>query len=163
MKAGQQPELDRPLDHGVEINLHIPALIPEDFLPDVHTRLILYKRISSARNKEELIELREEMIDRFGLLPEAVKNLFHVNELKLKANPLGIRKVDMGNKGGRLHFHENANIDPIKIIQLIQTDPQVYKFDGQDKLRVLKKLPDVESRIQALHDLFVEISTRDAA
>jgi transcription-repair coupling factor (superfamily II helicase) len=163
MKAGQQPELDRPLDHGVEINLHIPALIPEDFLPDVHTRLILYKRISSARNKEELIELQEEMIDRFGLLPEAVKNLFQVNELKLKANPLGIRKVDMGNKGGRLHFHENANIDPARIIQLIKTEPQIYKFDGQDKLRVLKKLPDVESRIQALYDLFVEISTRDAA
>ncbi|MEE8321934.1 MAG: transcription-repair coupling factor, partial [Gammaproteobacteria bacterium] len=163
LKAGRQPELDRPLDHGVEINLHIPALIPEDFLPDVHTRLIMYKRIASARDKEELRELQEEMVDRFGLLPEAVKSLFHVTELKLKANPLGIRKIDFGNKGGRLHFQKNANIDPARVIRLIQSEPQTYKLDGQDKLRVLKELPDVESRLQILVDLFDEITTRDAA
>ncbi|MBM2829840.1 MAG: transcription-repair coupling factor, partial [Gammaproteobacteria bacterium] len=105
LKAGKQPELDRPLEHGAEINLHIAALIPEDYMPDVHARLIMYKRIASARDENELTDLQEEMIDRFGLLPEPVKNLFQITTLKLKANPLGIRKIDLGKQGGRLHFH----------------------------------------------------------
>ncbi|MBS1236524.1 MAG: transcription-repair coupling factor, partial [Proteobacteria bacterium] len=96
LKAGRQPELDRPLDHGPEIDLRVPALIPADYLPDVHARLILYKRIAGAASTEELRELQVEMIDRFGLLPEPVKSLFSVTELKIKATPLGVRKIEAG-------------------------------------------------------------------
>ena len=163
MREGKQPELDRPLDHGAEIDLHVPALIPEDFLPDVHMRLIMYKRIASAKSNSELNDLKEEMIDRFGLLPEAVKNLFEISTLKQLARPLGIRKIDLGQKGGRVFFQPKANIDPGRIIQLIQSYPASYKLDGQDKLRINKELPDAESRLQILEYLFAEIALKDAA
>ncbi|MBI4006472.1 MAG: transcription-repair coupling factor, partial [Gammaproteobacteria bacterium] len=163
LKSGKQPELDRPLEHGAEINLHIAALIPEDYLPDVHARLIMYKRIASAKDEDELRNLQEEMIDRFGLLPEPVKNLFQITTLKLKANPLGIRKIDLGQQGGRLHFHSHTNIDPNRIIKLIQAEPQTYKLDGQDKLRINKELPDSRDRFATLDNLLNEIATRDAA
>ena len=119
MREGKQPELDRPLDHGTEIDLHIAALIPEDFLPDVHTRLIMYKRIASVSHEGELRELQEEMIDRFGLLPYPLKNLFHIARLKLKAGPLGIRKIELGENGGRLYFLNYSQfILSIKFIDL---------------------------------------------
>jgi len=163
MKEGKQPELDRPLDHGAEIDLHVPALIPEDFLPDVHMRLIMYKRIASVKSNSELNDLKEEMIDRFGLLPEPVRNLFEISKLKQKARPLGIRKIDLGLNGGRLFFQENASIDPMGIIQLIQSDPVSYKLDGQDKLRINMDLPDIESRLNVLKYLFNEITLKNAA
>ena len=163
MKEGKQPELDRPLDHGAEINLHVPALIPEDFLPDVHMRLIMYKRIASVKSDSELNDLKEEMIDRFGMLPDAVKNLFEISKLKHRARPLGIRKIDLGMNGGRIFFHAKANIDPARIIQLIQSDPVSYRLDGQDKLRISKELPDTETRLQILEFLFDEIALKNAA
>ncbi len=163
MKEGKQPELDRPLDHGAEIDLHVPALIPEDFLPDVHMRLIMYKRIASVKSTAELNELKEEMIDRFGLLPEAVRNLFEISKLKQKARPLGIRKIDIGLNGGRVFFEEKASIDPMGIIQLIQSDPARYRLDGQDKLRINMDLPDIEDRLQILEYLFDEITLKNAA
>ena len=163
MKEGKQPELDRPLDHGTEINLHIPSLIPEDYLPDVHTRLIMYKRIASADSKEVLQDLKEEMIDRFGLMPDPLKNLFNIADLKQKAHPLGVRKIDLGQQGGRLHFHEHTSIDPYQIIKLIRSEPNIYKLDGHDKLKIFKELPDASSRLRILSDLLDNISTRDAA
>ncbi|MCG8380546.1 MAG: transcription-repair coupling factor, partial [Proteobacteria bacterium] len=163
MKEGKQPELDRPLDHGAEIDLHVPALIPEDFLPDVHLRLIMYKRIASAKSDSELNDLKEEMIDRFGLLPEPVRNLFNISSLKQLARPLGIRKVDLGQKGGRIIFQPKANIDPARIIALIQSKPSNYKLDGQDKLRINQELPDLESRLNMLEFLFNEIALKKAA
>lgn len=163
LRQGQHPDLDRPLDHGAEINLHVPALIPEDYLPDVHERLIIYKRIASARNCGELQELQEELIDRFGLLPEYTKNLFRISELKLRANPLGIRKIDLGKQGGRLYFHDQANVDPGRIIALLQGEPQTYRMDGMDKLRVTRDLPDIEHRLTLLEQLLDRIATRNAA
>ena len=163
MKEGKQPELDRPLDHGTEIDLHIPALIPEDFIPDVHMRLIMYKRIASTKLSSELNELKEEIIDRFGLLPDAVKNLFEVSNLKQLARPLGIRKIDVGLKGGRIFFQPDANIDSVRIIQLIQTAPNIYKLDGQDTLRINKELPDAQSRLEILKYIFNEITLNIAA
>lgn len=163
MKEGKQPELDRPLDHGAEIDLHVPALIPEDFLPDVHIRLIMYKRIASVKDKTELNELKEEMIDRFGMLPDAVRNLFEISKLKQKARPLGIRKIDIGLNGGRVFFEEKASIDPNGIIQLIQSNPSRFKLDGQDKLRINMDLPDIQDRLQILEMLFDEITLKNAA
>lgn len=163
MKEGKQPELDRPLDHGAEVDLHVPALIPKDFLPDVHLRLIMYKRIASVKDKTELNELKEEMIDRFGMLPDAVRNLFEISKLKQKARPLGIRKIDLGLNGGRVFFEEKASIDPNAIIQLIQNNPSRFKLDGQDKLKINMNLPEIRDRLQILETLFNEISLKNAA
>lgn len=153
LKAGRQPELDRPLDHGPEIDLQAPALLPETYLPDVHTRLIMYKRIASATTTDELWDLQVEMIDRFGLLPAPVKNLFRITELKQKAAPLGVRKIEAGATGGRVLFGPEPRIDPFKVIQLIQKQPQTYKFDGKDRLRFVVELPDGEQRLQAVEKL----------
>ncbi|MET0050922.1 MAG: TRCF domain-containing protein, partial [Candidatus Thiodiazotropha sp.] len=153
LKSGRQPELDRPLDHGTEIELNIPALLPEDYLPDVHSRLVLYKRIASARDSGELRDLQVEMIDRFGLLPEPAKNLFAITELKLRAHPLGIRKIEAGPKGGRLLFDETPKLDPTRLIMLIQQQPQKYRLEGGDKLRYLVAMEAPEARVKKIHEL----------
>ncbi len=148
LKAGKQPSLDRPLDHGAEIDLQVPALIPADYLPDVHTRLVMYKRIASAKNGSELKELQVEMIDRFGLLPEPAKTLFSITLMKLKANPMGVKKVEAGPESGRILFQGAPNIDPARILDLIQTRPSEFKLDGADKIRFFKKMPDSKIRIE---------------
>lgn len=148
LKSGKQPELDKPLDHGTEVDLGISALIPDDYLPDVHSRLIMYKRIANAKHSDELRELQVEMIDRFGLLPENTKNLFSITELKLKATPLGIKKIELGSDSGRIVFNPEPNIDPMNIIKLIQTQPKTYKLEGQDKLRITHSMPEPVQRQQ---------------
>ncbi len=153
LKDGKQPELDRPLDHGAEIEFAIPALLPEDYIADVHIRLTIYKRIASCTTHEELRELQVEMIDRFGLLPEHAKNLILITEIKLKANPLGIIKIDMHAKGGRIIFQENPNIDPMKIIQLIQTRPKQYQLDGQNKLKIIREFSDIAEKLRCIEGL----------
>ena len=157
LKSGKQPELDRPLDHGTEIDLAAPALIPEDHVPDVHNRLIMYKRIASATNAEDLRDLQVEMIDRFGLLPPQTKTLFTLTELKLQATPLGIRKIEAHAGGARLLFAAQPNIDPLKIITLIQKQPKIYKLDGKDKLRIIKPLPDIGARIDEITRLLTTL------
>ncbi|NOX44020.1 MAG: transcription-repair coupling factor [Gammaproteobacteria bacterium] len=153
LKAGREPELDRPLDHGTEVDLSIPALIPEGYLADVHGRLIMYKRIAGAANHEELKEIQVEMIDRFGLLPDATKNLFRITELKLKSTPLGIRKIEVATGGGRFIFNEQPNFDPMVIIEMVQKEPGIYKLDGNNKLRIIKELADNEMRFKMVDQL----------
>ena len=160
LKAGRSPELDRPLDHGTEVDLHVPALIPEDYLPDVHARLILYKRIASAQDGEQLRDLQAEMIDRFGLLPEPTRVLFRATELKLRATPLGVRKVDLGPRGGRVAFGSQPSVDPARVIQLIQREPARYRLEGGDRIRVTLDLPDAESRVRALSTLLDRLGAR---
>jgi len=149
IKRGELPDVDSSHARGADVELHVPALIPEDYLPDVHTRLTLYKRISGARDADELRELQVEMIDRFGLLPDAAKHLFAIAELKQRATALGIRKLDLGEKGGRVQFVEKPNVDPMAIIRLIQGQPKLYRMDGPDKLRMTLDLPDAQSRLLA--------------
>ena len=153
IREGKQPELDRPLDHGTEIDLHLPALLPEDYLPDVHIRLIQYKRIASTASREELRELKVEMIDRFGLLPDQAKYLFDITELKLEVEPLGIRKIEAGPEGGRIHFEEQPNIDPARLIQLIQTRPKEFQLDGSERLRFHADLAEPEDRVEGVRKL----------
>ena len=135
LKSGKKPELEKPLHHGIEINLGISALIPEDYLPDIHGRLILYKRIASAKNSDELSELRVEMIDRFGLLPKPTINLFEIAELKLQAEVIGIQKIEANENFGIIEFEEKPNIDPSKIIKLIQEQPKKFQLKGNTRLR----------------------------
>jgi transcription-repair coupling factor (superfamily II helicase) len=148
LKAGRTPELDRPLDHGAEIDLGLPALLPDDYLPDVHTRLVTYKRIASAADAAELKELQVEMIDRFGLLPDATKNLFAITGLKLKVQPYGIRKIEAGPRGGRILFGDQPNIDHMRLIKLIQARPKDYKLDqASGALRFNMDMTDPGKRI----------------
>ena len=163
LKAGKQPELDQPLEHGPEVDLQSPALIPDDYLPDVHTRLILYKRIASAADDDALRELQVEMIDRFGLLPPATKQLFRITGLKLRAAPLGIRKIEAGPQGGRLWFGTEPNVNPAQIIRLIQTQPERYQLDGQEKLRFMGDFADNETRVEAVHTLLASLAAKQAA
>ncbi len=158
IKAGKLPDVDDVDRHGAEVELHVPALIPDDYLPDPHTRLTLYKRISAARDRDALRELQVEMIDRFGLLPDPAKHLFAIAELKLDATALGIRKLDLGEKNGRIQFVEKPNVDPMSVIRLIQGQPKHYKMDGPDKLRITLDLPDAGSRFNAARGLIMTLS-----
>ena len=157
IRQGKLPDVDEPLHRGAEVELGLPALIPEDYLPDVHARLTLYKRISSARDADELRELQVEMIDRFGLLPDPVKHLFAIAELKLQATRLGIRKLALGPAGGRVQFVEKPDVDPMSIIRMIQGQPRHYQMDGPDKLRVKLDLPDAATRFNAARGLLTTL------
>jgi transcription-repair coupling factor (superfamily II helicase) len=163
LKQGKVPDFDLTSEHEAEVELHLPALIPDDYLPDVNTRLTLYKRIASARSDEELRELQVEMIDRFGLLPEPVKHLFAVTSIKLAATPLGIRKIEVGAAGGRVIFRPKPAIEPMTVIRLIQSQPRVYALDGQDKLRFKMPLEGAAERLRAANDLLATLGARKAA
>ncbi len=163
IKQGKLPDADDVDARGADIDLHVPALIPEDYLPDVHTRLMLYKRISSARDIDRLRELQVEMIDRFGLLPSAAKHLFAVADLKLQATTLGVRKIDLGETGGRVQFTEKPNVDPMSVIRLIQGQPKHYRMDGPDKLRITLDLPDAETRIKTARGLLIALAPAGAS
>lgn len=162
LKSGRGLDFDGAINARIEVELHIPALLPEDYLPDVHARLLLYKRIASAKGADELNDLREEIIDRFGVYETAVDNLFRVTSLKLEAERFGIRRIDFGRRGGRIEFHPNPDIDPMSIIELVQTDAS-YRLDGGDKLRVVKDLPDAQARFEELAVLFARFGNRHAA
>ncbi len=158
LKSGKQPELDAPMETGPEVDLQAQALIPEDYLPDIHARLVLYKRISSAENSEELRALKVEMIDRFGLLPDAVKVLFSIAELKQLAEPLGIKKIDAHVAGGRIIFTAAPKINTEQLISIIQTQAQCYQFDGADKLRFTQAFESVEQKITFLTALLNQLT-----
>jgi transcription-repair coupling factor (superfamily II helicase) len=158
LKSGKQPELDTPMDRGAEVDLQAAALIPEDYLPDIHGRLVLYKRISSTDTHAELHDLQVEMIDRFGLLPEPVKTLFSVTALKQKAEKLGIKKIEANSGGGRIIFSSEPKINAEQLINLIQTQAQCYKFDGSDKLRFIKPFETTEQKIDFVVSLLDKLS-----
>ncbi len=162
LKTGKDVNLEESTDRPTEIMLHLPALFPEDYVPDVHARLILYKRISSAQNEEELRLLKEAIIDRFGPYTIPVANLFRVTSAKLRAQALGIKRIDLGSKGGRVDFVAQPNIDPAVIIELIQKD-RTYRLDGETRLRVKKPLADADSRFSELNDLLDVLSVSSAA
>jgi transcription-repair coupling factor (superfamily II helicase) len=153
IKSGKTPSLDLALDNAIEINLRIPALIPEHYLPDVHTRLIMYKRISAAGSAEELEELQVEMIDRFGLLPEELKLLFRLTGLKLRAQQFGIRKIDANAQSGRVEFGPHTTVDPLSIVQLVQEQPQRYKLGNANQLQFHHQAQSAEQKLSFIDNL----------
>ena len=159
IKEGKTPNLDKPFKHGAEINLRIPALITNDYLPDVHTRLITYKRIANARSDEELYELRVEMVDRFGSLPDSTKNLFRLTTMKLQAEKMGIVKIDAGPRGGRIEFGSETAVHPLTIVKMIQKQPQFYKLDGADKLKFAIDSESPEQRLDVVEKLLTQLAT----
>jgi transcription-repair coupling factor (superfamily II helicase) len=140
-----------------EIDLRAPALLPPDYVPDVHLRLSLYKRVSGAPDAEVLGELRSEVIDRFGALPEPGRVLFELAALKLDASRLGICKVDLGPKGGRVTFSNKPDLDPQALVRLLQEQPRAYRMENPTTLRLTLDLPDVEARIEALRGLMRQL------
>ncbi|RZU45044.1 transcription-repair coupling factor [Fluviicoccus keumensis] len=157
IKAGKTPNLDQPLELTAEVNLRISALIPDDYLPDVHNRLLMYKRISHAETADAMDELQIEMIDRFGLLPEPTKNLFNAHRLKLQAAALGIRKIDAGPQGGRLEFAKDTKVQPVTIIKLLQSQPAQFRMDGGDKLKFSANLTEPEKRLAYVAELLKKL------
>jgi transcription-repair coupling factor (superfamily II helicase) len=154
VKEGRIPDdPDSAVDRGVEIQLGISALIPDDYLPDVHARLVLYKRISSARDEADLNELQVEMIDRFGMLPEPARHLFIITKLKQRAQALGIRKLELGPNGGRVLFAAKTRVDPTNLIRLVQREPKRYAFEGQDKLKLKRAMDTGAERLKIAHEL----------
>ncbi|WKT00757.1 transcription-repair coupling factor [Gallibacterium salpingitidis] len=157
LREGKEPTLDELTQTQVEIDLRIPALLPEDYLGDVNLRLSFYKRIAGAKNEDELAELKVELIDRFGLLPQATKNLFEIALLRLQAKPLGIQKIEAMATGGYLEFAPNVELDPMLFLKLIQQQPKVYRFDGPLKFRFTQNFEDHQQRLNFVIELVERI------
>ncbi|PPC76353.1 transcription-repair coupling factor [Pokkaliibacter plantistimulans] len=153
IRQGKAFDLEKPLNLDADVNLRLPALIPDDYLPDVNARLILYKRIANATDEDQLRELQVEMIDRFGLLPEQVKNLFRQTELKLKATTLGVVKIEANQENGQLEFAHDTKVDPFKLVQLVQRQSQRYRLQGTQKLRFTQPMANADKRFKAVEEL----------
>ena len=153
IQKGKTPNFDAPLSLTAEINLHMPALIPDDYLGDVHQRLLFYKRISNTDTQEKLDNIRMELIDRFGIPPQSVKQLFSVHQIRLKAEQLGITKVDINSNGGYIEFSPDTPVQAISIIQLMQKNPTYYRMEGGQRLKVTVQLVEYDKRIQFIVEL----------
>ena len=158
LKSGKIPQLEGPMHQGPEVELHVPALLPDAYLPDVHLRLVLYKRIAAASTPEELRELQVEMIDRFGLLPEPAKNLFRIAELKQTARSLGLRKIDVGPGGGSVTFDRDTRVEPATLIRYVQQHARTHRLDGGVKLRFTLPLEQDERRYAVVEELLQALS-----
>lgn len=163
LKEGKLPDYDKPLAQGTEVDLGVPALLPGDYVPDVHQRLILYKRIANAENSEALRELKIELIDRFGLLPPATNRLFDVMRLRQRCETMAIERMELNTGGGRLVFAEEPNIDPMALIQLIQRKKDIYRFDGKQTLRIIKPFEDSEQGQAFVDELLDELCLPETA
>jgi transcription-repair coupling factor (superfamily II helicase) len=159
LKSDLPIDFEQPIMRASEIDFHVPALIPDTYIPDIHRRLIEYKRIASAADDEGLREIQIELIDRFGLLPEPLKQLFRITRIKLQTTAMGIEKIDIGEKQGKIVFNQKPNIDPMRIINLIQSEPQKFRFDGKQTLRISCQNGELEARFQLLEKLLDQLSS----
>ena len=156
LRKGEIPDVDAPLETGTEIKMHLPALIPDDYLPNISTRLVLYKRIAQAQDLEALNDIQVEMIDRFGLLPEATKQLFIQAEIRLRAQALGISEVDVGDAGGSVKFESTTPVPVNSLLALLQSNPKEFKLAGSDTLRFIRELESGEARRHYIEKLMTE-------
>ncbi|MED5619168.1 transcription-repair coupling factor [Ideonella sp. BN130291] len=162
LKAGREPDLLSPLSATTEINLHAPALLPDAYCGDVHTRLNLYKRLATADKAEQLDALLEEVTDRFGKLPPQGQTLFDTHRLRVLAKPYGVQKVDAGPQVISITFRPNPPVDAMAIISLVQKNRHI-KLAGNDKLRIEKALPDPKDRAQTVRDVLRSLGAPVAA
>jgi transcription-repair coupling factor (superfamily II helicase) len=156
LKQGHEPDMAHPLGVTTEINLHTPALLPNDYCGDIHQRLVIYKRFANCNTQEDLDDMQQELIDRFGLLPEPAQTLLDSHRLRIAAKPLGIAKLDASSEAIQIQFVPNPPIDPMKIITLIQTRRYI-KMNGPDKLRIELKHDDLQQRVLAIKNFFNEL------
>ena len=162
-KAGIGFELTRPRNVPAFNVTITPALLPEDYVPDVHLRLMLYKRIASAGSHDELREMQVEMIDRFGLLPAAAKNFMRIAAVKLDASALCIEKIDASRSGGYLVFGKKTLVDPVALVRLVQNDSHTYRMQGAERLQFRLELPEDDDRFTFVEQLLQELSTDPAS
>lgn len=159
LKNGREPSLEElTQSHQTEIDLRIPSLLPEDYLGDVNMRLSFYKRIAGAENKQAVDELKVELIDRFGMLPEAAHNLLRIAEIRLTVKPLKILRIDANAQGGFIEFAPNTDVDPDKFLTLIRTEPKVYRFDGPTKFRFTKTFDSYKVRLDFVENLVAALA-----
>jgi transcription-repair coupling factor (superfamily II helicase) len=157
LKQGNEPDLTAPLGVTTEINLHVPALLPSDYVADVHERLVLYKRLANCDDEDALVMLREELIDRFGALPEQARALLDSHTLRILGKPLGIARVDATDAAVQLQFIPNPPIEPMKVLKLVQSRRN-YRLAGPDRIRVELKLPDLQARVAAIRQVLKELT-----
>ena len=157
LKEGREPSLDDVLAAQTEVDLRIPALLPDDYIGDVNTRLSLYKKLAGCKDQNQIDEYQIELIDRFGLLPDSAKNLVKQSGLKLIAEQVGIRKIETTQTGGLIEFEQTTKIDPGYLIQLIQKYPSQFKFEGPQKLRFMKKLDSAKQKLDHVKELLEKL------
>jgi transcription-repair coupling factor (superfamily II helicase) len=158
LRDGLEPDPEAALTPALEINLHLPALIPEDYMPDVHLRLVHYKRIASAADDAALEALQIELIDRFGLIPQPTANLFRITALRLRAAPLGLKRIDLGPGGGRVEFGPQTSVDPGTLVGLLESRPHVYRLDAQQRLKITADLESDRARFDMADELLTLLS-----
>jgi len=163
LKSGKTVDLNTPIHQGTEIDLGVPALLPDDYIYDIHTRLILYKRISNAENQQALDEIRVELIDRFGLLPDIAKNLFEVTSIKLMTHIIGVEKITAVDALIRIIFTKDANINPAQLITLIQSNAGLYKFNPPNTLLINKETLSCDERVEILRQILTSLTISEAA
>ena len=158
LKEGKQLSLDQVMSTQTEIELRVPALLPDDYIFDVSLRLSLYKRIASCKNKNELDDIQVELIDRFGLLPQPSKNLVQIAKLRLKAQTIGISRIEASATGGSIEFSNDTSVDPMLIIGLIQKNPAVYSMAGASKLKFVKANDDTQKRFTLISNILNDLA-----
>jgi transcription-repair coupling factor (superfamily II helicase) len=159
LKSNLPIDFDQPIMRASEVDFHIPALIPEDYVADIHRRLIEYKRIASAGNEAALRDIQIELIDRFGLLPQPLQHLFRITRIKLQTVALGVDKIDVGEASGKIVFNKKPNINPMTIIELIQSEPERYRFDGKQTLRIHCQSGELEDRFTQVENLLTRLTS----
>jgi len=153
LKSGKEPALDDLLREQTEVEMRLPALLPEEYIPDINTRLSMYKQIASVASEDELAELKVELIDRFGKLPDAALNLLTIAELKLNAMRLKVRKIEAHERGGYIELYPNADINPLFLVKLLQSQPKQFAMDGPTKFKFTLPLLERSARIQFVADM----------
>ncbi len=153
LKAGREPDLDEPLGVTTEVNLHTPALLPDDYCAGVHERLVIYKRLANCEDEDALEDLKEELIDRFGLLPSPTESLVAAHQLRIAGKSLGVKKIDSAPERTIISFKPKPSFEPIKLIQLIQKDGR-YRLHGQDKVKIERPVPALNERTRMVREFF---------
>ncbi|CAM7653739.1 transcription-repair coupling factor [Atlantibacter hermannii] len=163
LKEGREPSLEDLTNQQTEVELRMPSLLPEDFIPDVNTRLSFYKRIASAKKPGELDEIKVELIDRFGLLPDAARNLLDIARLRQQAQKMGIRKIEAHDKGGVIEFAEKNHVDPVWLIGLLQKSPQHFRLDGPTRLKFFQDLSERKNRMEWVSQFMTQVQENAVA
>lgn len=163
LKEGREPSLEDLTSQQTEVELRMPSLLPEDFIPDVNTRLSFYKRIASAKKPGELDEIKVELIDRFGLLPDAARNLLDIARLRQLAQKMGIRKIEAHDKGGVIEFAEKNHVDPVWLIGLLQKSPQHFRLDGPTRLKFFQDLNERKTRMEWVTQFMTQVQENAVA
>ncbi len=158
LKEGKEPDMQHPLGIATEINLHVPALLPDEYCNDIHERLVLYKRMANCTSEDQLDDMQTELTDRFGLMPDPVKALMDCHRLRVIAKPLGIARLDAGADSIQIQFAPNPQVDAGKIVALIQRSRE-YQLSGPDRLKVQVQIPGVRERVKRIRSLFAELSS----